>query len=74
MKYSGIVQPGVQSASFWINKYQDAYMNWLDKSIFAGSLNVNLGSPFDWNSKVVINARKIYSLKPYGGDRVQSKH
>lgn len=69
MKLQGIVREGEGNASFWINKYSDAYQRWTGMTLIPGSLNVYLAAKFDWNDRSLEPFKKIYSLIPYGGNR-----
>ena len=63
------MQEGIGDASYWLNKYSDAYQLWTGMTIIPGSLNVHLSTKFDWNDIGIEPFKKIFSLAPYGGNR-----
>ena len=51
MQLRGRVQSGKGDASDWLRLFANAYENRIGSPVFPGSLNLNLGSDFDWYGK-----------------------
>jgi CTP-dependent riboflavin kinase len=68
-KLAGIVRDGKNDANVWLARFAHAYATWLGQDIFPGSLNVEVGGPFDWHAADIVPFRRRFSQKPHGGDR-----
>ena len=66
---NGIVQDGMNNANIWLHKFSDVYTAWLGQEIFPGSLNLDIGFPFNWNGPNILTYRRRFSLLPNGGER-----
>jgi CTP-dependent riboflavin kinase len=69
MKMTGIVQDGENNANVWLRRFALVYERWLAGPIYPGSLNLNIGRPFDWSAADLIPFRRTFSLRPHGGER-----
>jgi CTP-dependent riboflavin kinase len=68
-KLIGIVQDGRNNANIWLRRFTHVYAAWLGQEIFPGSLNVDIGRPFDWHASDLLPFRRKFSLAPHGGER-----
>ena len=69
MKLRGRVQPGVGDASKWLRFFADSYARKTGTSVFPGSLNLNLGAPFDWHKPYVAERHIWFDRSEMGGER-----
>jgi CTP-dependent riboflavin kinase len=69
MRLSGAVRDGKGDANIWLRKFARAYATWLGQEIVPGSLNVEVGSSFNWDAPELLPHRRTFSLAPYGGER-----
>ena len=66
---TGTLQDGMNNANIWLRKFRDVYASWLGEEIFPGSLNLDVGYPFDWHDPDILPFRRRFSLFPHGGER-----
>jgi|SRR4051812_1214703 CTP-dependent riboflavin kinase len=69
IRLSGRVQSGKGDASHWLSKFNAAYSQKVGASIFPGSLNIALASPFDWFASDVVRRTITFDRDEYGGER-----
>ncbi len=69
MRLRGRVQAGVGDASKWLRLFADAYAQKIGAPVFPGSLNLNVGAPFDWHSPFVAERHIWFDRTEMGGER-----
>jgi CTP-dependent riboflavin kinase len=69
MQLRGRVQSGKGDASKWLRLFAEAYARKIGMPIYPGSLNLDLGTPFDWHEPY-LQARQIwFDRSEMGGER-----
>lgn len=67
--FVGRVQSGKGDASRWLSLFNAAYSRKIDATVFPGSLNVALTTPFDWFATEIRRRTIWFDRKEYGGER-----
>jgi CTP-dependent riboflavin kinase len=65
----GRVQSGQGDASHWLSKFNAAYSHKIGATVFPGSLNIALGSRFDWFDPDIVRRTIYFDRAEYGGER-----
>ena len=65
----GRIQAGKGDASRWLSRFNDAYSRKTGMSVFPGSLNVALDTPFDWFAPAIEDRTVWFGREEYGGER-----
>lgn len=69
MQIRGVVQPGKGDASKWLRLFADAYSLKTGSAIYPGSLNIDVGTPFDWYSPYLRARHVWFDRTEMGGER-----
>ena len=69
MRIRGRVQAGVGDASKWVRLFAEAYEFKTGSPVFPGSLNLNLGDPFDWYAPYLAERHVWFDRSEMGGER-----
>lgn len=68
-RLTGRVQAGEGDASRWLSTFNAAYSRKVGVAVFPGSLNVALGTPFDWFDPAIVRRTIRFDRTEYGGER-----
>ncbi len=68
-RLTGRVQSGKGDASHWLSEFNAAYSRKVGAPVFPGSLNIALGSSFDWFAPDIVHRTIWFDGAEYGGER-----
>lgn len=68
-RITGLVEPGVQNAQIWLDRFNSSYARKLGMAVFPGSLNIRLPRPFDWTDVEYAAHLIHFDRSEYGGER-----